>query len=122
MNPEDELNEKWNYGQMIKKAIETAHTEPSKKTLEEIEGLKTVNSDVLKMLQTHFEEDRIWKEADRLWREKDAEWKDSAIPVIEMGRNLQGFGKVVLYVVVFVSAVGGAIFTVIELGKKWLQK
>ena len=74
MNPEDELNEKWNYGQMIKNAIATAHTEPSKKTLEEIEGLKTVNSDILEMLQKHFEEDRIWKEADKLWREEDRLW------------------------------------------------
>lgn len=119
---EEELNEKWNYGQMIKNAIETAHTKPSEETIKRFEKIDTTMNDFSSKLDFIMEEIRDHKEADKVWREEDRLWKKSAVPVIEMGRNLQGFGKVVLYVVVFVSAVGGAIFTVIELGKKWLTK
>lgn len=39
--------------------------------------------------------------------EKDEEWKDRAEPAIMMVQNVQGFGKVALYGIGFISAVSG---------------
>lgn len=39
----------------------------------------------------------------------DNDWKRMARPVIEMGKNLQGFGIVVLYILSALAALGGAI-------------
>ncbi len=38
----------------------------------------------------------------------DMAWKDKADPVIQMGENLQGGGRVLIWFAGFVSAVGGA--------------
>lgn len=48
----------------------------------------------------------------------DNEWKAAAQPVIDMGRNVQGFGRVSLYIVGFVAAVSGAILYILQLVKK----
>ena len=48
----------------------------------------------------------------------DTEWKKRAEPVIRMGENLAGFGKVSLYLVGFVASVVGAILVVINLLEK----
>jgi len=40
--------------------------------------------------------------------ESDIKWKDDARPVIEMGKNLQGASKVMLYLTGFVITIGGA--------------
>jgi len=45
----------------------------------------------------------------------DEDWKKQAEPVIKMGENVQGFGKVSLYVIGFVAAISGAIMGVIKL-------
>lgn len=50
--------------------------------------------------------------------ESDKEWKASATPVIDMGKNVQGFGKVSLYVIGFVASVTGAIIGLLHLTKK----
>lgn len=42
---------------------------------------------------------------------EDTEWKARAEPVIQMGNNVRGFGKVSLYIVGFVAAVAGAIIS-----------
>jgi len=47
----------------------------------------------------------------------DNEWKQKAEPVIMMGRNVQGFGKVSLYIVGFVAAVAGAFISLANLFK-----
>ena len=46
--------------------------------------------------------------------EKDEEWKKTATPVIEMGQNVQGFGKVSLYILGFFASVSGAILLIIK--------
>lgn len=38
----------------------------------------------------------------------DELWKEAAKPVIAMGVSMQGFGRVTLYIVGFIAAVGGA--------------
>lgn len=47
----------------------------------------------------------------------DNKWKEKAQPVILMGENVAGFGKVSLYIVGFVASVGGAIVLLINLLK-----
>jgi len=48
----------------------------------------------------------------------DEEWKKQAEPVIKMGENVQGFGKVSLYILGFVAAVTGAIISIINIVNK----
>jgi hypothetical protein len=48
----------------------------------------------------------------------DTEWKERAEPVIEMGTNVRGFGRVSLYIVGFIASVTGAIYTIIRLIQK----
>lgn len=50
--------------------------------------------------------------------EKDTEWKKTAQPVIEMGQNVQGFGRVSLYILGFFASITGAIYGILELLKK----
>jgi hypothetical protein len=45
---------------------------------------------------------------DNNWREEDAKWKLDAQPIIDMGKNLQGTSKVLLYCAGVVLALGGA--------------
>lgn len=49
---------------------------------------------------------------------EDKEWKDSAMPVIEMGRNVSGFGKVSLYVLGFFASAVGAVMLWFDFLKK----
>jgi len=48
----------------------------------------------------------------------DEAWKKEAQPVIDMGENVQGFGKVSLYILGFVASVVGAIIGIIKLFQK----
>lgn len=68
-------------------------------------------SDIVKELRDEF----------RQHRKEDLEWKTTAMPVIEMGRNVQGFGKVSLYILGFFASVMGAIYGIIELIKHKTQ-
>ena len=47
----------------------------------------------------------------------DTEWKKRAESVILMGENVQGFGKVSLYIVGFIASVGGAVMIILNLLK-----
>jgi hypothetical protein len=62
-------------------------------------------------VETHIDKDTIDKE-------KIFAWQDKAQPVVTMGENVQGFGKVSLYLLGFVSALIGAIVLIINLFKK----
>lgn len=48
----------------------------------------------------------------------DKEWKEQAAPILELGRNVTGFGKVSLYVLGFVASVLGAIILLMDFLKK----
>jgi len=48
----------------------------------------------------------------------DEAWKKEAQPVIDMGENVQGFGKVALYILGFVASVIGATIGIIRLFQK----
>ena len=41
------------------------------------------------------------------FRKEDKEWKSDAKPIIDMGKNLRGFSKVILYILYLVGAVFG---------------
>lgn len=45
----------------------------------------------------------------------DTDWKQKAQPVIQMGENVQGFGRVSLYVVGFIASVTGAVIMIINI-------
>ena len=45
----------------------------------------------------------------------DLQWKERAEPTLQMGQNVAGFGRVLLYIVGFVASVAGAIIAVIKL-------
>lgn len=48
----------------------------------------------------------------------DNQWKVEAKPVIEMGRNVQGFGKVSLYILGFLASVSAGFYTLMAFLKK----
>lgn len=75
---------------------------------------KHVNGKIRKLTEdfsTHRLEDIEWKKGDR-------EWKETAFPIIEMGKNMQGFGKVTLYLVGFAASIGGLFLMVENFFKK----
>jgi hypothetical protein len=51
----------------------------------------------------------------------DADWKKTAEPVLQMGRNVQGFSEVIKWIVYFILSMGG-IVGVIYAGIEWLKK
>ncbi len=69
------------------------------------EGIeKYVNGKIRKLTDEVREHNMIVQEHYR----KDKEWKDSAEAVLELGRNMQGTSKVILWVTGFIIAIGGA--------------
>jgi CHAD domain-containing protein len=46
--------------------------------------------------------------------ESDNEWKKTAQPVIEMGKNVTGFGKVSLYLLGFVASVSAGFYAIMS--------
>lgn len=61
--------------------------------------------------------DRLHDKLDGYIRE-DTDWKTKAEPVIKMGENVAGFGKVSLYVLGFIASVTGAVIGLIKLFEK----
>jgi hypothetical protein len=49
---------------------------------------------------------------------EDNEWKVMAMPVIEMGKSVQGFGKVSLYMLGFIASVSAGFYALMEFFKK----
>lgn len=80
-----------------------------------------MNSDQIKVFKeeitTHLEDvvrrtvngkiDTLSKKLDR-YIEDDTSWKIQAKPVIDMGINMSGFGKVIAYIVGVLAGIGGA--------------
>ena len=48
----------------------------------------------------------------------DNEWKERAQPTIELGTNVRGFGKVFVYLIGTIAAVGGLVLTFERLIRK----
>ena len=61
-------------------------------------------------VESHIDKDTIDKE-------KIFAWQDKAQPVVTMGENVQGFGKVSLYVLGFIASVTGAVIMIINIFK-----
>lgn len=76
-------------------------------TPEQYEGLIQSVSDQIK-ITVNGKIDKINTKLDA-YIVDDNEWKKTAKPVIEMGKNLQGFGVVALYILTVLAALGGAI-------------
>ena len=75
---------------------------------------KTVNGKI-SILTEEFREHKIIVNQ---YIKEDNEWKTKAEPVIQMGENVAGFGKVSLYIVGFVASVAGAILVLLKLFRK----
>ena len=70
---------------------------------EMLEKQNEVQDDLKNKVEKHFEADITWKE--------------NAKSTIELGKNVQGFGKVLFYILGLMAAIGGAFLSV----KKFLQ-
>lgn len=83
------------------------------------EQLKEIQNAVGKAIQTHVNGkiDKLTVKVDAYIAD-DLQWKQQAEPVIKMGENVQGFGKVSLYIVGFVAAVAGAFISITNLFKE----
>lgn len=81
----------------------------NKEHLEQIKAVirETVNGKI----------DKIDAKLDTYIKE-DTEWKQKAEPVIKMGENVQGFGKVSLYIIGFIASAIGVIIGIIKLMEK----
>ena len=55
--------------------------------------------------------------ADMQWKKEDEQWKEDVKPQIQLVKDTQGFGKVSLYFLGFVSALGGCIILIYNLLK-----
>jgi len=72
--------------------------------------ISAVGSDVVDLkiaFKKHFEEDK--------------EWKEDAVPVLKMGKDLQGFGsiaKTIAYIVLTIAALIGSMYA----GLSWIKK
>lgn len=78
---------------------------------------------VLEKMGGHIEkavDSRIQPLSDKLdnYIESDNEWKETAQPVIEMGKSVQGFGKVSLYILGFIASLSAGIYAITTLFKK----
>lgn len=85
----------------------TRHYTIEEKVLKPEEAIKSIyetNQKMLEMLENHFE--------------KDALWKDRAEPVIQMGINVQGFGRVSLYILGFIASVSAGFYALTNFLKK----
>lgn len=51
---------------------------------------------------------------DTQWKEADEKWKEDASPAIDVVKNMQGFGKVSLYIIGFVASLTGLLITFIN--------
>lgn len=60
----------------------------------------------------------LFKQEIREYIKRSDEWRLMAMPVIEMGKNVQGFGKVSLYILGFIASVMGAFYALTEFTKK----
>jgi hypothetical protein len=54
---------------------------------------------------------------DLQWKKEDEQWKEDVKPQIQLVKDTQGFGRVTLGFLAFVTAIGGAILLVYNLFK-----
>lgn len=68
---------------------------------------ETVNGKIDKLsiaMESHFKDDK--------------EWKERAQPAIDMGNNIKGFGRVSVYFIGIMSAIGGLYLILRDIFKK----
>lgn len=65
-----------------------------------------------KVFDDYIKEDLKWKESDRIW-------KENASPVIMMGLNIKGFGKVFLAILGIIATILGIMATLLGVIKFW---
>lgn len=61
------------------------------------------------IMEQHMEDDKVVADKLMLHLAKEEEWKKKAEPIIEMGSNISGFGKITLYLIGFIMAFVGVI-------------
>jgi len=95
------------YEDLLVKAIQAGKQETS--------GLAGDLKASMQKLETKFDRHL---ELDKLWKEEDKLWKEKAEPVLQIVKNMRAFGKVTLYIVGFLSAIGGAFLIIQSIWKK----
>lgn len=109
---------------IIQKAIKEAHISGIQSGKKETSGLV---DDIIKRIEPAVEKSidkyvngRISVISQKLddYIISDLKWKETADPVIEMGQNVSGFGKVSLYILGFLAAVAGAILAFTSIFKQ----
>ena len=73
-----------------------------------IQATKSENSGLIGDLKKEIQS--VHDKFDTFTKE-DHEWKEDAKPIIDMGKNLKGFGKVLMYIIYVIAALGGVILT-----------
>lgn len=68
-----------------------------------------------KQIATEF---TSFKQEVRDYIKRDDEWKVMAMPVIDMGKNVQGFGRVSLYILGFVASVSAGFYALMAFFKE----
>lgn len=109
------LEDRQHFEELLLKAIQSGKKETSglvDMIMHKLE--KEIDPAIKKHVNGQF---TSFKEEFRAYVSEDIQWKKDAMPVIEMGRNVQGFGKVSLYMVGFVASVAGAIAILFNLLK-----
>ena len=106
---EEDINKKWDTRAIVEETIRTmnVHAQPAPETLRMLKEFSSNLSDVTKNLAVLSEEFKDHKEVINKYIEETK-------PVIEMGKNVQGFGKVSLYILGFFASVSGAVLLIIN--------
>lgn len=104
----------------IKEYIFQAHQAGKQETSGLVDHILRKMDDKIKVTIKEAVNGKIDKLHDKLdfYIKEDTDWKTKAEPVIKMGENVAGFGKVSLYVLGFIASVTGAVIGLIKLFEK----
>ena len=112
MTPEEKFNKKWDTRTIVEETMRSmgVHNQPAPQTLK-ILGEVTEKLDKL-IEDFHEHKNKVESHIDH-----SLEWGKDAQPVIDMGKNLQGTSKVMLYFTGAILAVGGSIKIISDIFK-----
>ncbi len=106
---EEDFNKKWDTRAIIEETVKSmgVHNQPAPLTLK-------ILSEVTAKLDKLIDDFHDHKTKMENHIEHSLEWEKDAKPVIEMGKNVQGFGKVSLYILGFFASISGAVLLIVK--------
>lgn len=113
---EEDINKKWDTRAIVEETIRTmnVHAQPAPETLRMLKEFSANLSDVTKNLEDVTKNLAVLSEDFKDHKEVINTYIKDTKPVIEMGKNVQGFGKVSLYILGFFASVSGAVLLIIN--------